>query len=113
MVRRLQRIPKGGRIPLDGLLVPFRPERNPPPVDYRQSPRSPGGKSKNAAGRIAAIPKNQSTIRRVPPVISTAPITDLTLTASCRKMNASTIVMTRLNLSMGTTLETSPIWMAL
>lgn len=35
------------------------------------------------------------------------------LTCSCRKMNASSMVITTLSLSIGATLETSTTWMAL
>ena len=50
---------------------------------------------------------------KVPAVISTPPRAVFRVIFSCKKTKASTIVMTTLNLSMGTTRETSPIWMAL
>ena len=45
----------------------------------------------------------------VPSVIRTPPMTTLAVTASCRKINAMIMVMTTLNLSIGTTLDASPI----
>lgn len=50
---------------------------------------------------------------KVPAVISTPPRAVFRVIFSCKKTKASTMVMTTLNLSMGTTRETSPIWMAL
>ncbi len=49
------------------------------------------------------------TISSVPMPIRTQPITEFTVNFSCRKTKASTRVMTTLSLSIGTTLETSPI----
>ena len=46
---------------------------------------------------------------RVPAVMRTAPTADLTVNRSCRNTKASTRVMTTLSLSIGTTLEASPI----
>ena len=48
-----------------------------------------------------------------PAVMSIIPTRDFTVNCSCRKTKASTRVMTTLSLSMGTTLETSPICSAL
>ena len=53
-----------------------------------------------------------SIMRKVPAAISTMPIPLGRLTPSCRKMAASRIVSTVLDLSMGTTLLTSPSWSA-
>ena len=49
----------------------------------------------------------------VPAAISIQPITDLTVNSSCRKINASTRVITTLSLSIGTTFETLPSRIAL
>lgn len=57
--------------------------------------------------------KNYKTITKVPAVIKIEPMSDFVLNSSCRKTNASTRVKRTLNLSIGTTFETSPIWIAL
>ena len=49
---------------------------------------------------------------RVPAVMSTLPMSILRLNSSCRKTKARIRVMTTLILSMGTTLDTLPSWMA-
>ena len=49
-----------------------------------------------------------STITSVPTVMSAAPMSDLVVNGSCRKMNASASVMMTLSLSIGTTFEASP-----
>lgn len=56
---------------------------------------------------------NYKTITNVPTPIKTQPISDFTVNCSCRNTKAKTIVMTTLNLSMGATLDTSPICNAL
>ena len=53
-----------------------------------------------------------STMNSVPAVISTQPIRDFAVKSSCRNTNARTSVMTMLNLSIGATFDTSPIWIA-
>ena len=50
------------------------------------------------------------TINNVPAVIKMHPITDFTVNCSCKKINAKINVITTLNLSIGTTLEASPVW---
>lgn len=49
----------------------------------------------------------------VPIVMRMQPIRDFTVNVSCRKTKASTGVITTLHLSIGTTLEASPICSAL
>ena len=49
------------------------------------------------------------TSNNVPAPIKMQPISDLVVNCSCRNTNASTSVMTTLSLSIGTTLEASPI----
>lgn len=49
----------------------------------------------------------------VPIVINIAPIPDFTVKSSCKNIKARTRVITTLNLSMGTILETFPICNAL
>ena len=55
----------------------------------------------------------QSTMTSVPAPIRIQPIRDFVVNSSCRKIKASTSVMTTLSLSTGTTLEASPICKAL
>ncbi len=54
-------------------------------------------------------PGYYSTITSVPAAMSTHPMADLTVNCSCRKIAASIMVKTTLSLSIGTTLDTSPI----
>lgn len=49
------------------------------------------------------------TINNVPTPIKIHPIIDLAVNFSCKKTNASTSVITTLSLSIGTTLDASPI----
>ena len=64
-----------------------------------------------------SVPTNwnlyHKTINIVPAPIRIHPIIDLRVNSSCRKTNASISVMTTDNLSIGTTLEASPICKAL
>ena len=64
-----------------------------------------------------SVPTNwnlyHKTINIVPAPIRIPPIIDLRVNSSCRKTNASISVMTTDNLSIGTTLEASPICKAL
>ena len=53
------------------------------------------------------------TMTSVPAPIRIQPIRDFMVNSSCRKIKASTSVMTTLSLSTGTTLEASPICKAL
>lgn len=55
----------------------------------------------------------QSTINKVPAVISINPTADFAVKGSWKIRKAKMMVRTTLNLSMGTTLEASPIWSAL
>ena len=54
-----------------------------------------------------------NTISKVPAPMSTHPSRDFTVNCSCRKMNASRMVMTTDSLSTGTTFDASPICSAL
>ena len=54
-----------------------------------------------------------STINNVPAPIRMQPITDFAVNSSCRKTNANTSVIITDSLSIGTTLEASPICKAL
>ena len=54
-----------------------------------------------------------NTISSVPAPISIHPSRDLTVNCSCKKINASRMVMTTDSLSTGTTFEASPICSAL
>lgn len=49
------------------------------------------------------------TITKVPAPINTQPISDLVVNSSCKNANANTKVITTLSLSIGTTLDASPI----
>ena len=55
----------------------------------------------------------QSTITSVPAEINAAPIKDLVVKLSCKKMYASASVITTLSLWIGTPLDTSPVCSAL
>ena len=82
---------------------------SPPPVAAIRSPAfgAPDG------GRPSSARPDHKIMTKVPAVISTPPRAVFRVIFSCKKTKASTMVMTTLNLSMGTTRETSPIWMAL
>lgn len=54
-----------------------------------------------------------NTRTKVPIVISNPPIIDFVFMVSPKIKNAKTILITTLNLSIGTTFEASPIWSAL
>ena len=56
---------------------------------------------------------NYNTINKVPAVISTEPINDFIVNCSCKNVKANIKVITTLNLSIGTTLDASPICNAL
>ena len=62
-----------------------------------------------SAGFTLLKKRIHSTINRVPAVISAQPIRLLAVNGSRRTINASTSVITTLSLSMGTTLQASPI----
>ena len=82
---------------------------SPPPVAAIRSPAfgAPDGV------RPSSARPDHKIMTKVPAVISTPPRAVFRVIFSCKKTKASTMVMTTLNLSMGTTRETSPIWMAL
>ena len=66
------------------------------------------------AGRAFCLNiKYQSTIKSVPTAMSAQPAMDLGVNCSCKTTAASTMVITTLSLSIGTTLEASPICNAL
>lgn len=56
---------------------------------------------------------NYKTMTKVPVVIKITPTIDFSWTGSFKKIKASTIVIMMLSLSIGTTLDTGPIWIAL
>ncbi len=102
----------------------------PPPRPRRAAPARPQGTEKggrepcrsspafcpplSGAARPLSRPRpGHKIMTKVPAVISTPPRAVFRVIFSCKKTKASTMVMTTLNLSMGTTRETSPIWMAL
>ena len=73
----------------------------------------PSAYHSHAALFVSPVLSFFSIIRNVPAAMSTTPIPFVRLTPSRRKIAASRIVSTVLDLSIGTTLFTSPSWSAL